>query len=180
MSIRFGQISAAMHVWHLSPVLGEGMRFYNLPQFVDVTAPPNVLIDNLASTGIVGSLAFFYLVFVTMRTMARLPRVFGTLGLVVLLGHYVDGLFDIFWIGANMIPPLVIAGMSLGMADGRPPFGRHPDARRGGSPAGWYAGIVRRPRPARPTGRGGQTGPGPPWSHRRGAPSGSVRRPSRR
>ncbi len=117
VAIRVDQINAAMHVWHLSPMLGEGMRFYNLPQFLYVTAPPNVLIDNLSSTGIVGSLAFFYLVFVTMRTMGRLPRTFGTLGLVILLGHYVDGLFDIFWIGANMIPPLVIVGMSLGAAD---------------------------------------------------------------
>ena len=117
VSIRVDQINAALHVWHLSPLLGEGMRFYNLPQYFSVTAPPNVLIDNLASTGIVGSLAFLYLVFVTMRTMGRLPRVFGTLGLVILFGHYVDGLFDIFWIGANMIPPLVIVGMSLGMAD---------------------------------------------------------------
>jgi polysaccharide biosynthesis protein PslJ len=117
VSIRVDQINAAVHVWHLSPMLGEGMRFYNLPQFLYVTAPPNVLIDNLASTGIVGSLAFFYLVFVTMRTMGRLPRTIGTLGLVILLGHYVDGLFDIFWIGGNMIPPLVIVGMSLGVAD---------------------------------------------------------------
>jgi hypothetical protein len=127
VSIRVDQINAAVHVWHLSPLLGEGMRFYNLPQYVSVTAPPNVLIDNLASTGIVGSLAFLYLVFVTMRTMGRLPRVFGTLGLVILFGHYVDGLFDIFWIGANMIPPMVIVGMSLGMADA--------EARdRGGTP----------------------------------------------
>ena len=117
VSIRLGQFSDAIHVWRQSPVLGEGMHFFSLPQYVAVTTPPNVLIDNLASTGIVGSLAFFYLVFTTMRTMARLPRAVGTLGLVVLLGHYVDGLFDIFWIGASMIPPFVIAGMSLGMAD---------------------------------------------------------------
>ncbi len=106
MSIRFDQIGAAIHVWHLSPILGEGMRFYNLPQFISVTAPPNVLVDNLASTGIVGSLAFFFLVFVTMRTMSALPYPFGTLGLVILLGHYVDGLFDIFWIGAPSIAPV--------------------------------------------------------------------------
>jgi hypothetical protein len=117
VSIRVDQISAAFHVWHLSPVLGEGMRFYDLPQYVYVTAPPNVLIDNLASTGVVGSLAFFYLVFVTMRTMNQVPRAIGTLGLAILLSHYVDGLFDIFWIGANLIPPLVIVGMSLGVAD---------------------------------------------------------------
>jgi len=117
VSIRESQITAAFHVWHLSPLLGEGMRFYNLPQFVSVTAPPNVLIDNLASTGVIGSIAFFYLVYVTMRAMGRLPYAFGTLGLVILLGHYVDGLFDIFWIGANMIPPFIMAGVSLGMAD---------------------------------------------------------------
>jgi hypothetical protein len=141
VSIRVDQISAAVHVWHLSPLLGEGMRFYNLPQYVSVTAPPNVLIDNLASTGIVGSLAFLYLVFVTMRTMGRLPRAFGTLGLVILFGHYVDGLFDIFWIGANMIPPMVIVGMSLGMADA--------DVRdRGGTPD-----LAVRPAPTEPAGR---------------------------
>ena len=31
-----------------------GLRFYNLPQFVTVTPPPNVLVDNLASTGLLG------------------------------------------------------------------------------------------------------------------------------
>jgi hypothetical protein len=117
VSIRFDQIGAAIHVWHLSPILGEGMRFYNLPQFITVTAPPNVVIDNLASTGIVGSLAFVFLLLVTMRTMFRLPAALGTLGLVVLFGHYVDGLFDIFWIGVSSIAPIIVAGVSLGMAD---------------------------------------------------------------
>ncbi len=117
VSIRVSQLSAALHVWHMSPLFGEGMRFYNLPQFYTVTAPPNVLIDNLASTGIIGSLAFLYLVFVTTRTMARLPRVFGTLGLAILVSHFVDGLFDIFWIGASSTIPFIICGVCLGMAD---------------------------------------------------------------
>jgi hypothetical protein len=117
VSQRVDQLSAALHVWHLSPLLGEGMRFYNLPQFLAVTAPPNVFIDNLASTGIIGSLAFLFLVFITMRTMFRLPYAFGTLGLVVLLGHYIDGLFDIFWIGASSIGPFILAGISIGITD---------------------------------------------------------------
>ncbi len=117
MATRVDQISAAIHVWHLSPILGEGMRFYNLPQFLAVTAPPNVFIDNLASTGIIGSLAFVFMVWVTVRTMFRLPYALGTLGLVILVFHYVDGLFDIFWIGASSIAPFIIAGISLGMAD---------------------------------------------------------------
>jgi hypothetical protein len=117
VSIRVDQISAAIHAWHLSPILGQGMRFYNLPQFIAVTAPPNVFVDNLASTGVVGSLAFVFMIFVTMRAMVRLPYVVGTLGLVILATHYIDGLFDIFWIGASSIAPFIIAGISLGMAD---------------------------------------------------------------
>jgi polysaccharide biosynthesis protein PslJ len=117
VTARVDQISAAIQVWHLSPILGEGMRFYNLPQFITVTAPPNVLVDNLASSGIIGSLAFLFLVWVTVRTMFRLPYALGTLGLVILVFHYVDGLFDIFWIGASSIAPFIIAGISLGMAD---------------------------------------------------------------
>lgn len=120
VAIRFGQIDAALHVWHQSPWLGLGMRFYNLPQYLTVTAPPNSLVDNLASTGIVGSVAFVFLVFVTMRSLNRLPRIYGTLGFVVLLAHYVDGLFDTFWIGALSIAPFLIAGISLGMADADP------------------------------------------------------------
>ncbi len=117
VSIRFGQIGAALHVWHLSPILGLGMRFYNLPQYVSVTPPPNVFVDNLSTTGIVGSLAFLYLVYATMRTMFRLPASIGTLGLVILLGHYVGGLFDTFWIGASTIAPFIVAGVCLGIAD---------------------------------------------------------------
>jgi hypothetical protein len=127
VAIRFGQIDAAIRVWHTSPVLGLGMRFYDLPQYLTVTAPPNSLVDNLASTGIVGSLMFFFLVVVTMRSLNALPRIYGTLGLVVLLAHYVDGLFDTFWIGALSIVPFVIAGISLGMADADPGCDRVPD-----------------------------------------------------
>ena len=117
VAIRYGQIDAALHVWHLSPILGMGMRFYNLPAYIAVTAPPNSLIDNLASTGLVGSAAFFVLVGITLIALWRLPREFGTLGFAVLAAHYVDGLFDTFWIGSLCIPAMVIAGISLGMAD---------------------------------------------------------------
>jgi polysaccharide biosynthesis protein PslJ len=127
VAIRFGQIGAALHVWHSSPILGLGLRFYNLPQYVFVTAPPNSLVDNLASTGIVGSLAFCFLVVITLSALNKLPRIYGTLGLVILLGHYVDGLFDTFWIGGLSIPPFMIAGISLGMADADPHQERVPD-----------------------------------------------------
>ena len=151
VAIRFGQIGAAIHVWHTSPVLGLGMRFYNLPQYLTVTAPPNSLVDNLASTGVVGSIAFFFLVIVTMRAMNGLPRFYGILGLVVLLAHYVDGLFDTFWIGALSITPFLIAGISLGMSDADPGAERAPDLLAGVEaarhrPVPRYAGRAVAPR----------------------------------
>jgi len=146
VAIRFSQISAALHVWHNSPVLGLGMRFYYLPQYFYVTAPPNSLVDNLASTGVIGSLAFVFLVVVTLRAMNGVPRIYGTLGLAILLGHYVDGLFDTFWIGALSIPPFVIAGMSLGVADADPDLERVPDLLA-------QAPRARRRPPFRPDGR---------------------------
>jgi hypothetical protein len=152
VSIRVDQIGAAIHAWHLSPILGQGMRFYNLPQFITVTAPPNVFIDNLASTGVIGSLAFVFMVFITMRAMIRLPYVVGTLGLVVLLSHYVDGLFDIFWIGASSIAPFIIAGISLGMAD---------LDRTGDRPREPVAGSISRSTSATGLGRTGPPRAGP-------------------
>jgi polysaccharide biosynthesis protein PslJ len=147
VAIRFGQIDAAIHVWHLSPIFGLGMRFYNLPQYLTVTAPPNSLVDNLASTGVIGSLAFFFLVIVTLRAMNSLPRIYGTLGLVVLLAHYVDGMFDTFWIGALSITPFLIAGISLGMADADPDGDRIPDLLAQEAASKWHP-AHRKPRSA--------------------------------
>ncbi len=118
----------------------------------------------------VGSLAFFVMVIVTMTVMAGLPRIYGTLGLVILLGHYVDGLFDIFWIGALSITPFIVAGISLGMADADPgaehvpdllaaaagPTGRRRD--RGGAVGAGAPEIVRTDRTSQPV----VSGPIPP------------------
>ena len=118
------------------------MRFYDLPQWLYVTAPPNVLIDNLASTGIVGSVAFFFLVWVTVKTMIRLPYALGTLGLGILIGHYVDGLFDIFWIGGPSGAPYIICGISLGMADrDRQERRPVPTSRWPRRPVAWRSGL---------------------------------------
>jgi hypothetical protein len=170
VAIRFGQIGAAIHVWHQSPWLGLGMRFYNLPQYITVTAPPNSLIDNLASTGIIGSIAFLVMVVITMGAMGGLPRAYGTLGLVVLLSHYVDGLFDTFWIGALSITPFIVAGISLGMSD-RDPGAQHvPDLLKSkAAPSPPARGRTHTGQPVRVPDH--VPGPIPPGSDRAGRPA---------
>jgi len=117
VAIRLDQYAAALKVWHLSPIFGEGMRFYNLPRFSNVAVPPSVLIENLAASGIVGSVAFAVCAVLLVRAMVKLPREVGTLGLVVLCGHLTEGLFDIFWIGSYSAAPLIVVGVAIGMAD---------------------------------------------------------------
>ncbi len=117
VSIRLRQLSSALRVWQLSPLVGEGMRFYHLPQFINITQPPNVIIGNLASSGIVGSLGFVAFVVIAIRVVARLPVEFRTLALAVLVGHLTEGLFDEFWIGSYSAASMIVVGIALGMAD---------------------------------------------------------------
>jgi len=118
VATRLDQYRGDIAVWHLSPLLGVGMRFYNLPRYaVAGGAPPSVIMENLASTGVVGSIAFVVLVVLTVRAVLKLPLEYRTLGLVVLTGHYVEGLFDIFWIGAYAAAAFIIVGMVIGISD---------------------------------------------------------------
>ena len=117
VAIRVDQLSIALDVWHKNPWLGQGMRFYNLPAFVGVPVPPNVIIGGLASTGIVGVIALLVFFGTSLGVVFRLPRAYGVLALSILAGHYVEGLFDIFWIGAYAAIPFLVVGMCLGAAD---------------------------------------------------------------
>lgn len=148
VAIRLDQYAAALKVWHLSPIFGEGMRFYNLPQFSNVGVPPSVIIENLAASGIVGSIAFLACAVLLVRAVVKLPREVGLLGLLVLCGHLTEGLFDIFWIGAYSAAPMIVVGVAIGMADmvrcGIPLPGRSGDraplARAGPAVAGGVVG----------------------------------------
>jgi hypothetical protein len=94
--------------------------------------------------------------------MNGVPRIYGTLGLAILLGHYVDGLFDTFWIGALSIPPFVIAGMSLGVADADPGLERVPDLLAQAAASNHRLPVRAVRRPVEPTSAGASSPPVPP------------------
>lgn len=119
IEIRLVQLRAAMHVWRHSLITGQGLGFYFLHRFISVTTPPNIVVDALASSGLVGLVALLFLVVGTLRVLARLPREFGIVGFVILAGHFLQGMFDIFWVGAGLVVPFVVAGMCLAMADAK-------------------------------------------------------------
>lgn len=117
IEIRLVQLRSAINIWHHALITGQGLGFYFLHQFVWVSTPPNIVVDALASSGLVGLLALVVLLLGTLGGLAALPRQYGVVGFAILAAHFLQGMFDVFWIGASLIVPLVIAGMCLGAAD---------------------------------------------------------------
>lgn len=118
-TIRVTANSADIAVWKLDPLLGQGMRWFYLPQFAGNIQPTNILYEALAASGILGALAYAVTLAGTSRVLARLPRDIGTLGLALVLGRVVEGVFDSYWIGAETAIGWLVAGMALGIADRR-------------------------------------------------------------
>jgi len=56
-------------------------------------------------------------VFGSAAVLARLPRSVGMLGLVLVLGRLVDGIFDIYWVSAAGTLPWLFVGLSAGIGD---------------------------------------------------------------
>lgn len=117
INIRNRQNSYGMAIWHQFPVFGAGLRYYYEPAFTGNPPPPSVIVDALATSGVIGLIALIYLVLATVRASWKVPRSVGVLGVAVLVAHYVSGLFDVFWIGANGALPFMLAGMAVGAGD---------------------------------------------------------------
>ena len=106
-------------IWKLDPILGQGMRWFYLPQFAGIAQPTNILYESLVASGIVGTLTYAITLAGTLRVFGRLPRDLGVIASALILGRLVEGIFDSYWIGAETALPWLIAGMALGVADHR-------------------------------------------------------------
>lgn len=119
LRVRYLAYEAALRIWRLHPWLGLGPRWFYLPQFAGNIQPPDIIVETLVSTGVVGLVAMIVLLAGSARVLARLPRDIGTVALLVLVGRVVESLFDIYWVSAAGALPWLVAGMALGVADMR-------------------------------------------------------------
>jgi hypothetical protein len=117
VKVRSIALSAALGVWHLDPWFGQGPRWYYLPQFSSYFQPPNIVVEELTATGIVGLIGLVVMLSGLVWVLLRLPRPIGTVAVAILVARVVESLFDLYWVSAIGMLPFLIAGIALGAAD---------------------------------------------------------------
>ena len=110
----------AYREWHLSPVVGQGFRFFERPGALLQTDAHNVIASTLAESGLVGLLALALLLLAATRAMWRLPVEVGTIAIALIVGRFVHGLFDVYWVAGSSTLPWLVVGMACGIADADP------------------------------------------------------------
>ena len=117
LQVRTVAYTAGLKIWRLNPWLGQGPRFWYLPHFAGIGQPPNILLEALTESGIIGAAALIVLLAGVVAVLCRLPRQIATVGLVLIIGRAVEGIFDLYWISAVGALPWLVAGLCLGAAD---------------------------------------------------------------
>jgi len=96
---------------------GLGPHWYLLARYAGNIQPPDVFVEELAATGILGLFGLLVLVFGSAAALARLPRSVGMLGLALVLGRMVECTFDLYWVSAAGTLPWLFVGLSAGIGD---------------------------------------------------------------
>lgn len=102
-------------IWQASPWFGHGLRYWRQPGAPGAFQPPNVLLEVLASTGVLGLVGFFILMGGAVRLLWKLDPAIGTLPLAVLVGRLAQAQLDIYWLSISVSVPFLLTGVCLGV-----------------------------------------------------------------
>lgn len=102
-----------LEAWRDSPILGQGMRFFQEGEFSLTSDPHNVVVSSLSETGVVGLAALLGLLGVTARVLWRLRTGLALAALAVVVARFTHGLFDVYWVAGTQALPWMIVGMAL-------------------------------------------------------------------
>jgi hypothetical protein len=103
--------------WLTQPWLGHGLRFWYGPDAVVGFQPPQMFLESLVSTGVIGTLAFGVMIIGSLVVLWRVEPTYGTLAFAMLLTRLVQGQFDLFWVSISVSVPFVVVGVCLGVKD---------------------------------------------------------------
>ena len=73
------------------------------------------LLEVLTASGLAGLAGFLALMIGSVLVLWRIPPEYGMLAVLVVIGRFVQGQLDIFWVAAQTSIPFVIAGICLGL-----------------------------------------------------------------
>ncbi|MGI8759170.1 MAG: O-antigen ligase family protein [Acidimicrobiales bacterium] len=102
-----------LEAWEASPVLGQGMRFFEQGELALTSDPHNVVVSSLSETGVVGLAALVGLLAVTARVLWRIRTGLALAALAVVVARFTHGLFDVYWVAGTQALPWMIVGMAL-------------------------------------------------------------------
>lgn len=111
---RLSWYEQAVEVWLMDPWFGMGLRWWVAGRTEYVFQPPNVELEVLSSTGVVGLTGFLILFGGMFVLCLRLEPRFGTTALAILVTRFVQGQFDLFWTSVVVTVPFVVAGVAFG------------------------------------------------------------------
>lgn len=106
--------TASLRLWRESPWLGLGNRWWYVTTDDFRYQPPQVFVEVLTTTGVIGLLAFVALMTTLLVQLWRLPPRYGLIGFAAVASRLVQGQFDIFWLAVQSSLPFLIAGIALG------------------------------------------------------------------
>lgn len=102
-----------LEFWGKSPWVGHGLRFWTRGGEV-AYQPPNVFLELLASTGVVGLAAYLILMAGVLLTLWRLDARYVTVGVALLLSRLTQSQLDLFWIAVQIPIPFLVIGIGVG------------------------------------------------------------------
>ncbi len=117
LTYRANYDALAYRAWHLSPIFGEGLRFFKQSGAVTQVDTPSVIASTLAEGGVVGVLALALLVGGSLVALWRLPQEAAAIAVAFVVGRFVHGLFDVYWVSGTATLPWLIVGIVCGNAD---------------------------------------------------------------
>lgn len=103
--------------WQTSPLFGLGLRYWTEGRGLHNFHPPQVFLEVLATTGVVGLTGFVVMMAGMVLALWRLPGVTGNLALALLAARLVQGQLDIFWLSPTTSIPFLLIGVLLGVIE---------------------------------------------------------------
>jgi hypothetical protein len=105
----------AVASWHESPMLGQGLRFYELSSGGLQSNPHDLFWEALSESGVVGAAALCLLLVLSLIWLGQIDHRFAVAAVVLLTAKFVHGLFDIYWLAGSLSLPWIVAGMALAL-----------------------------------------------------------------
>ena len=113
---RFTDLSEAIdEVFRPSPLTGGGLKYFNTPGAKRV-APHNLVVNELAESGVLGLVGATVLIGATIVALRRSRSEFAVLGLLVFGVRLLQGMADVYWVAGPLTIALIVAGMGLAEA----------------------------------------------------------------